>query len=330
MRRRGFIALVGAAAVAAWPTAPSAQAPPNLVRLGILQGGTREDGDKLSGEPFLSELVKFGYVDGKNLIVERRYADGRLDRLPALAAEIIAFRPDLIFAPPAPAAAAAKALTATVPIVFCFVNEPVALGLVQSVARPGGNLTGMSNFSVEIAGKRVELLKELVPGLTRLAIWYNPEAVNDAIEMSAVENAAARFGMQFLAIKANKPAEYEAAVAATRDWGAHAVYLNSNPAAFANRSQIMALMAAAKIPTMYFNSSFVAEGGLISYAANFPDLARRSAVYADKIFRGAKPADLPIERPTRLDLSINLNTAQALGLTVPQSLLLRATELIDG
>jgi putative ABC transport system substrate-binding protein len=147
-----------------------------------LQGGTREDGDKLSGEPFLSELVKFGYVEGKNLIVERRYADGRLDRLPALAAEIIAFRPDLIFAPPAPAAAAAKALTATVPIVFCFVNEPVALGLVQSVARPGGNLTGMSNFSVEIAGKRVELLKELVPGLTRLAIWYNPEAVNDAIE----------------------------------------------------------------------------------------------------------------------------------------------------
>ena len=139
------------------------------------------------------------------MIVERRYADGDLARLPALAAEIIALQPDLIFAAGAPAAAAVKALTTTIPIVFCFVNEPVALGFAQSLAHPGGNLTGMSNFSVDIAGKRVEFLKELVPGLTRLATWYNPEAVNDAVELKAVEDAAAKLGMQFLAIAANKP-----------------------------------------------------------------------------------------------------------------------------
>jgi putative ABC transport system substrate-binding protein len=330
MQRRDFLALIGAAATVASPVASYTQTPPKLVRLGILQAGTREDGDKLSGEPFLSELAKLGYVEGSGLIVERRYADGKLDSLPALAAELIAFRPDLIFAPPAPAAAAAKALTTTIPIVFCFVNEPVGLGFAQSLARPGGNLTGMSNFSVEIAAKRVELLKELVPALTRLAAWYNPEAVSDAIEMPAVEDAAARFGMQFLAIKANMPAEYDAAAEVTHNWAAHAVYISSNPTAFANRKQIVALAAASKMPAAYFQAAFVADGGLISYAANFQDLARRSAVYADKIFRGAKPADLPIEQPTRLDLTINLKTAQALGLTVHQSLLLRATELIGG
>jgi len=324
MKRREFIACVSGAAVL-WPVRVCAQ---NSVRLGILQASTR-DADAFATDPFLSELKKLGYVEGRNLIVERRYAEGLLDRLPALAAEIIAFRPDLIFAPQGTAAAAVKPLTATIPIVFCFVNEPVALGLAQSLAHPGWNLTGMSNFSVDIAGKRIELLKELVPGLTRLAIRENPEAVNEAVEMSAIEAAAGRFDMQLLVIKANKPTEYQAAAEATRNWGAHAMYLNSNPAAYANRRQIIVLMSEIKIPTMYYMAAFVSEGGLISYAANFPDLARRSAVYADKIFRGAKPSDLPIEQPTRLDLSINLKTAQALGIALSQSLLLRANEVIE-
>ena len=327
MKRRELIAF--ASGVLIFPSVSSlAQAPPKAVRLGILDAGTREDSDKMSGEPFLRELAKLGYVEGQNLIVERRYA-GNLARLPALAAEIIALQPDLIFAPAGPATAAVKALTTTIPIVFCFVNEPVALGFAQSLAHPGGNLTGMSNFSVGIAGKRVELLKELVPGLTRLATWCNPEAVNDAIELKAVEDAAAKLGMQFRAIAANKPTEYEAAAAATREWGAHAVYLNSNPAAATNRKQIIALMAAAKLPMMYFNANFVAEGGLICYAANFPDLARRSATYAAKIFGGAKPADLPVEQPTRFELIVNLKTAKALGITVPQMLLAQADEVIE-
>jgi putative ABC transport system substrate-binding protein len=234
MKRRELIAF--ASGVLIFPSVSSlAQAPPKAVRLGILWAGSREDAAKLAEEPFLSELAKLGYVEGQNLIVERRYAAGNLARLPALAAEIIALQPDLIFAAGAPGAAAVKALTATIPIVFCFVNEPVALGFAQSLAHPGGNLTGMSNFSANLAGKRIELLKELVPGLTRLAAWYNPEAMNDPVELKEVENAAVKLGIQFLAIAANKPAEYEAAAAATREWGAHAVYLNSNPAAATNR-----------------------------------------------------------------------------------------------
>ena len=328
MRRREFIAVLSGAA-GGWPLTAHAQTAPKVVRLGILQGGKREDVESFSDEPFLSELAKLGYVEGKNIIVQRRYADGRLDRLPALASEIVAFRPDLIFAPPAPATAAAKALTTTIPIVFCFVNEPVALGFAKSLAHPGGNLTGTSNFSVEIAAKRIELLKELVPGLTRLAAWYNPQAVSDAIEVPAVEQAAGGLGMQFLAVKANTPAEYEAADETTRAWGAHAVYVSSNPSATVNRRQIIALVAASKLPATYFHRVFVTDGGLMSYAANFPDLARRAAGYAAKILQGAPPADLPIEQPTRLALVINLKTAKALGLSVPQTLLARADEVIE-
>jgi putative tryptophan/tyrosine transport system substrate-binding protein len=327
MKRRELIAF--ASGVLIFPSVSSlAQAPPKAVRLGILQAGTREDSDKLGIEPFLDQLAKLGYVEGQNLIVERRYATD-FARLPALAAEIIALQPDLIFAPAGSATRAVKALTTTIPIVFCYVTDPVALGFAQSLAHPGGNLTGMSTFGVEIAGKRIEMLKELVPGLMRLAIWTNPEAASDAVELKAVEDAAAKLGMQFRAIAANKPAEYEAAAAATREWGAHAVYLNSNPAADFNRKQIIALMAAAKLPMMYFAANFVADGGLISYAANYPDLARRSATYAAKIFGGAKPADLPVEQPVLLELTINMKAAQALGLLIPPYLLMRATEVIE-
>ncbi|MBI3706663.1 MAG: ABC transporter substrate-binding protein [Proteobacteria bacterium] len=322
------IALLGGVATA-WPTAARAQTSERIFRIGILHAGVREDNDKSTGIPFLSGLAELGYVEKRNLIVETRYAEGRLERLPQLAAEILASRPDLVFAPAAPATAAVKALTTTIPIVFCFVNEPVVLGFARSLARPGGNLTGMSNFSVEIAGKRVELLKELAPTLNRLCAWRNPDAVNDAVELHEVEMAAARFGAQFLVIAARTPAEYDAAAAATRAWGADAIYVNSNPAAVVNRKQIIGLAAALKIPAVYFNTTFVEDGGLICYAANFPDLARRAAAYAGKILRGAKPGDLPVEQPTKFELAINLKTAKALGLTIPQSILLRADEVIE-
>ena len=326
MKRRALIAF--ASGVLIFPAVSSlAQAPPKVVRLGILQADPT--GEKLAIEPFLDQLAKLGYVEGQNLIVERRYGDGNLARVPALAAEIIALQPDLIFAPEGSTTSVVKTLTTTIPIVFCFVPDPVAAGFAQSLAHPGGNLTGMSNLRLDIAGKKIELLKELLPGLTRLAIWNNPEGVGDALELKAVEDVATKLGMQLRAIAANKPTEYEAAAAATREWGADAVYLNANPAVAFNRKQIIALMAAAKLPTMYFNARFVTEGGLISYAANYPDLARRSATYAAKIFGGAKPADLPIEQPVLLDLTINMKTALALGLVIPPSLLVRATEVIE-
>jgi len=312
-------------------TAPSvAFAQPHKVyRIGILQAGVRADNDRASVIPFLSALAELGYIEGKNLVVETRYAEGKLDRLPALAAEILAFKPDLIFAPPAPATAAVKALTKTIPIVFCYVNEPVALGFAQSLAHPGGNLTGMSNFSVEIAGKRIELLKEIVPKLNRLCAWVNPDAVNDAVELQAVERAAARFGMQLLTVKAQTPAEYDEAAAATRKWNADAIYLNSNPSTYVNRKHVIGLIAALRKPAMYFITGFCDDGGLIAYAVNFQELARRSAVYADKILRGAKPGDLPVEQPNKIELVVNLKTARALGIKIPQSILVRADKVIE-
>jgi putative ABC transport system substrate-binding protein len=326
-KRRKLLVVLGAGALAA-PLASVAQQQ-KIYRIGVLQAGTREDNDKGSGIPFASGLAELGYVEKRNLIIETRYAEGKLERLPALAAELVAMKPDLIFAPPAPATAAVKALTTTIPIVFCFVNEPVALGFAKSLAHPGGNLTGMSNFSVEIAGKRIELLKEIVPKLNRLCAWINPDAVNDAVELQAVERAAARFGMQFLAAKAQTPAEYDAAAATTRKWNADAIYINSNPSAYVNRKHVIGLIAALKKPAIYFQSGFIDDGGLIAYAVNFPELARRTAIYADKILRGAKPGDLPIEQPTKIELVLNMKTAKALGIAIPQSILLRADRVIE-
>lgn len=328
MRRRDLFAGVTATAIA-WPMSGRAQESSKSFRLGILQASASEDAQKLSNEPFLSGLAEEGFVQGRNLIVETRYAEGKLDRLPQLAAEIISFKPDVIFAPSAPAAAALKALTTTIPIVFCFVNEPVALGFVQSLSHPGGNLTGMSNFSVEITGKRVELLSEIVPNLRRLAIWFDPEAMNGEVEVRAAEAAAARLGIEVRRFDERNSADYARAAAETEEWRAQGVYLNSDPTAYANRKQIIGLMEANKLPCMYSIADYVRDGGLICYAANFPDTARRSASYAAKIFRGARPAELPIEQPVRVDFSINVKTARALGLTVPQSVLLRADTVIE-
>lgn len=326
MDRRKFIGTLTGAVLAA-PVVVRGQA--KVYRVGILQAGTREDTAKLSGEPFVSALAQLGVVEGRNLAVEARYADGQLERLPALAAEILATKPDLIFAPPSAAASAARSLTSTVPIVFCFVNDPVAAGFAQSLGRPGGNLTGLSNFSVAVAGKRIELLKELAPKLTRLCAWYNPATVNDAAELREVELAAARYGMQFLAVKARNAVEFDEAALEARNWNADAIYLNTNPPTFVNRKQIIGLVAALRKPAIYWNTTFVEDGGLIAYAVNFPDLARRAAGYAEKILRGAKPADLPIEQPTRIELVINRKTARGLGLTIPPSLLQRADQLIE-
>jgi len=325
--RRQILAVFASGALA--PLAAFAQPQSKVWRIAILLAGRRVDTEMQSNAPFLAGLAELGYVEHRNLVVETRYGEGKLERLPELAKELIAWKPDLIFAPPAPATAAVKALTTTIPIVYCYVNEPVALGFAQSLAHPGGNLTGMSNFSVEIAGKRIEQLKEITPKMKRLCAWINPDAVNDTVELNAVEAAATRYGMQFQVLKARTPPEYDEAAAATRKWNADAIYINSNPAAFANRRQIIDLIAALKVPATYFNINFVEDGGLIAYAVDFQELARRSAVYADKIFRGAKPGDLPIEQPTKVNLAVNQKTAKALGIKIPQSILVRADKVIE-
>ena len=325
-RRETVFALL---ALGAPPFVVQAQQPSKVWRISILQAGNRETNDRIAGVPFTSRLAELGYVVGRNLVIETRYADGKLDRLPELAAELIAVKPDLIFAPAAPASSAAKKLTSTIPIVFCYVNDPVALGFAQSLARPGGNLAGLSNFSSAVAGKRIELLKEIVPKLHRLCAWYSPDAVNDSIETHEVELAAVRLGVAYLGLKARNPADYDEAGAASRKWNADAIYVTSNPTNFTHRKQIINLVADLKKPASYTTTVFVEDGGLMSYSVKFQALARRAADYADRILRGANPGDLPVEQPTKLELAINLKTAKATGITFPQSVLLRADEVIQ-
>jgi len=324
--RRRFVLAAGLVAVAPWLRV---QGQERRYRIGILHSSKREISVPLAEEPFLGGLAAAGYVEGRNLEVERRSADGMIERLPALARELVGANPDLIVSPSSPATAALKATGTTIPVVFCFVTDPIAAGFAESLSRPGRNFTGLSNFSAVVAGKRIELLGELIPKLSRLSIWYNPDAVNDGIELEDAKRAAARLGIQLRMTPARSPAEFESAAAATRKSGADAIYVMGNPASLAFRKEIVGLIAGLRLPAIYSNSVFADVGGLIAYAPNFPDLARRAAAYADRILRGAKPGDLPIEQPTKIDLVINLRAAKAIGVSVPQSLVFRADRVIE-
>jgi putative ABC transport system substrate-binding protein len=325
MRRRTFIGFMGSAALARTAFAQKSQ---RTFRIGRLEASPISEALKLNA-PLMPTLAEQGFVEGRNLIVDTRSAEGQLDRLPALAAELIALKPDLIVALPAPATAAVKALTSDIPIVFAYVNDPIGLHFAASLNRPGGNLTGLSNFSVEIAGKRVELLREAFPDLRRLAIWWNPAAVNDPIELAEYKRAANVLGMEVLTIEAGKPSEYEAAATQSDQWKADGLCITSNPPAFINRRIIIELAARLSKPAIYWNTLFVQDGGLISYAVNFQDLARRAAIYAAKILRGAAPGELPIEQPTKFELAMNQRTAKTLGIVFPQSILLRADKVVE-
>jgi putative ABC transport system substrate-binding protein len=326
MQRRDFlIAFAGVAALAPTTFAQKAQ---RTFRIGQLHASPATDALRLSA-PFMPALAEQGFVEGRNLIVDTRSAEGHLDRLPALAAELVALKPDLIVALPAPATAAVKALTSEIPIVFAFVNDPIGLHFAASLDRPGRNLTGLSNFNVTIAAKRVELLREAFPDLHRLAIWRNSAAVNDSIELAEYERAANVLGMEVLTINAQNPSEYEVAAAQSDQWKADGLCVTSNPPAFNNRRIIIELAARLGKPTVYWNTIFVEDGGLISYAVNFQDLARRAAIYAAKILRGAAPGELPIEQPTKFELAINQRTAKTLGIVFPQSIMLRADRVIE-
>ncbi|HEU0215451.1 MAG TPA: ABC transporter substrate-binding protein [Stellaceae bacterium] len=305
-----------------------AQKSERTFRIGQLHASPTSEALRLSA-PFMPTLAEQGFVEGRNLIVDTRSAEGQLDRLPALAAELVALKPDLIVALPAPATAAVKALTSDIPIVFCFVNDPIGLHFAASLSRPGGNLTGLTNFSAELAPKRVELLREACPDLHRLAIWQNSTAVNDSIELAGYSRAANVYGLEVLTIDARNPGEYEAAAAQSDQWKADGLCITSNPPAFINRRIIIELAARLGKPTIYWNTIFVEDGGLISYAVDYQDIARRAALYAAKILRGAAPGELPIEQPTKFELAVNQRTAKTLGIVFPRSILFRADEVIE-
>jgi len=325
MKRRAFIVMFGAA-TATCPLAGGAQQKATPV-IGWLSSG--------SPDPFAPLVVAFGqglsetgYVAGQNVAIEYRWADGRYDRLPALAADLVGRKVDLIAADGIPAALAAKTATSTIPIVFG-VGDPVDLGLVASLARPGGNLTGVSTMAPELSPKRLELLSELVPQVGVIALLVNPNNSNTERIIGDMQEAARAKGVQLHILQASRDSEIDAAFATLVELHAGALVIGGDPFFGTWREQLVTLAALHGVPAIYQSREFAEAGGLISYGSNFTAAFRRVGMYAGRILKGAKPSDLPVEQPTRFELVVNLNTAKALGLTVPASILARADEVIE-
>jgi putative ABC transport system substrate-binding protein len=276
----------------------------------------------------LQRLRELGWIENRTMAIEYRWTEGHNERYAQLADELVRLKVDVIVALGSPAIVAAKQVTAVIPIVFPLASDPVGDGLVASLARPGGNITGLSNEQPDLAGKRLEILRELVPGLTRLGYIAN---VNNPTAMGIVrevEAAAAKLALQVMPLDI-KRAEDVAPAIETLKGRAQALYVVGDPLIADNQIQINTLALAARLPTMHGSRSYIASGGLLTYGPNYSDLFRRAGDYVDKILKGAKPADIPVELPTRIELMVNLKTAKAIGLTIPESFLLRADEVIE-
>jgi putative ABC transport system substrate-binding protein len=325
VRRRQFIAACGGAAALA-PLAAWAQRT-RLPTIGYL-GTTTASDEKPRTEAFLDRLRQLGWIEGHTIAVEYRWAEGRPERMSAMAAEFIRLNVDVIFASGTASAFASKLATTLIPIVFGLAGDPLGTGLVASLARPGGNITGLSNQAADLASKRLEILRELIPDLRRLAALAYAEYPGRKQEMREVEEAARKLVLDVASFEVQHTGDIAAVVEELRGrFGA--LYVIGDPFLNANRVRISTLAVGARLPTMYVHRGYVEAGGLISYGPNIPDLFRRGADYVDKILRGAKPADLPVEQPTKFDFVINLTTAKALSLTVPPTLLARADEVIE-
>jgi putative ABC transport system substrate-binding protein len=322
MKRREFIGLLGGAA-AAWPLAARGQQKPMPV-IGYFHFATPEYTPTAAA--FLQGLKQAGFTEGQNVAIEYYWAEGQYDRLPAMAANLTGRRVDLIAAFGPPVARAAKNATSTIPIVFEVGNDAVEAGLVASMARPGGNATGFSILFIQLTSKRLDLLCELIPQARKIALLVNPKSPTaDPAIRSAREAASAR-GVQLSILNASTEGEIDAAFASVQ---ADGLIIAADPFFDTRREQLVAPAARYKIPTIYFEREFSTAGGLISYGSSLPDVYRRMGVYAGRILKGEKPADLPVEQPTRFEMAINLKTAAALGLTVPPKLIFTADEVIE-
>lgn len=312
--------------VLAAPQAVDAQQAKKIPRIGYSTIASAAD----NLEAFRQGLRALGYIEGQNITVEYRLAAGNVDRLPELAAELISLKVDVIVAVGTPDALAAQKATQTIPIITVASADPVGSGLVASLARPGGNVTGLSTFAgPEMSGKQLELLKEIVPKLTHVVVLANPANPPTAGFLREAERAARSLGVQLRIVEARSPNDLDGAFSTIKKERAGALLVIADPVLVKNRSRIVAFAASSRLPAMYPYSLFVGVGGLMSYGANVTDLFRRAATYVDKILKGAKPADLPVEQPTKFELVINLRTAKALGLTIPQSVLIRADQVIE-
>jgi putative tryptophan/tyrosine transport system substrate-binding protein len=326
MRRREFVTFFGRAAVA-WPIVARAQ-PISLPVIGYLEGASREQFTDLI-PAFRRGLSETGYIDGQNVRIEYRWAEGSYDRLPALTAELVRARAVLIFTTAFISAQAAKAVTTSIPIVFVSGPDPVQLGLVESLNRPGGNLTGVTLFTSMVEAKRLQLLHEVLPATTTFAFIVNPSNSRADFDIQEMETAARDLGGQIIVVKAGADHDFEAAFAALAKRPIQALVIGGDPFFNSHAQRLVALASHYAIPTIYPLHEYAAFGGLMSYGSSISDAYRQAGIYAGRILKGAKPADLPVMQPTKFELVINLKTAKTLGLTVPPTLLSRADEVIE-
>lgn len=330
MRARRKLLFAAGAVAALWPAQHFAQQQKKIPRIGFLRPSRRGSSMRLRFEAFRQGLQELGYVEGKTIIIEERSAEENYDRLPGLAAELVRLKVDVLVADGGtPSILAAKKATQTIPIVFPSVGDPVAQGLVTSLSRPGGNLTGLSLQSPDAAGKRLQLVKQLVPKARRIGFLTNPMNAGSAPILREIQSAAEKIGIDLDVIEARSPAEIDDAFAALRHRGVDAIILFSDQMLVAQSSRISILAARFQLPAIGENSVFPESGGFASYGPDRLDMLRRAAGYVDKILKGAKPGDLPIEQPTKFELVINHGTAKALGIMLPQAVLLRADRVIE-
>jgi putative ABC transport system substrate-binding protein len=330
MKRREFITLLGCSA-AAWPLGARAQQGERLRRIGVLPGG--QDTDDPRSQPniaaFLQALQQLGWADGRNVKIEYRWPTADADKTRKYAAELVAFAPDVILAIGTPSLASLLQATRTVPIVFVAVSDPVGAGYVDSLSRPGGNATGFVLFDYSLSTKWLELLKQIVPGVTRAAVLRDPAITPGIGQWGAIQSAAPALGVEVSPVNVRDAPEIERGVAAFARSGNGGLIVTGSPLALLHRELIIALAAQHKLPTVYFSHAFVTGGGLISYGPDVADQARRAAGYVDRILKGEKPPDLPVQAPTKYELVINLKTAKVLGLTIPPAVLACADAVIE-
>ena len=307
----------------------AAEAQPAKARIGLLTGGS-ESGSKARFEAFRQGLHDLGYVDGRSIVLEYRYGNADYGRLPALAAELVGLNVSVIVANGTPASLAAKQATSRIPIVMVETADPIGSKLVSSLAKPGGNITGVAQLvGVEVFGKQLEMLKEIVPKLVRLGFVFNPANPDQQMGLTSTQVAGQKLGITIQPLGVENPGEFETALATATRHGVAAVIVTRDNVFVDHIGRLVDLTARHRIPTMFGSRPFANAGGLIAYGPDPVDMAQRASVYVDKILKGAKPADLPVEQPTKFELVINLKTAKALGLTIPPSLLLRADEVIE-
>jgi ABC-type uncharacterized transport system substrate-binding protein len=326
MRRREFVILLGGSAAAAWPLAARAQQPGKLPTIGFLAANPSIETQRVAA--FVQRLRELGWIDGRNLAIEYRWAEGRNERYAESAAEFVRLKVDVIVTIATPPTLAAKQATAVIPIVFAAASDPVGTGLVASLARPGGNVTGLANLVSDTGGKKLEYLREVIPGLRRFAIMANVGNPASVLDMREAQATARTLGLEVTTSEIRRAEDIAPAFEALKD-RADALYLCPDPLMNTNRARINILAVGARLPTMHGVREYVEAGGLMSYGPNLPNQWRRVADFVDKILRGAKPADIPVEQPTKFELIINLTTARVLGLEIPPTLLARADEVIE-